>query len=193
MENWKPIVGYEGIYSVSDKGNVRSDKRTVYKPDRSGNIKPFNYKEKQLKLYKKIYKKKGCSPRYEISLCKDGKRKGKFVHRLVAEAFIPNPKNLETVNHKDGNPLNNNVDNLEWLSNADNIRHAFNSGLMTFLKPVIKLHPNTLEELEEYPSETAACRAHGMRDDKIRRAIQRNGTSAGYKWKYKDVSMKEGD
>lgn len=62
-----------------------------------------------------------------VSLRKDGKSKEFLVHRLVALAFIENPKNLATVNHIDGNKLNNSVENLEWLSLSDNIKHYHNS------------------------------------------------------------------
>lgn len=189
MEIWKDVKGYEGFYQVSNKGRVRSLERYIV--DKNGH-KRF-VKERFLKPYERDYKKGNMQNRRYVALSKNGKNKNALLYRLMAEAFIPNPNNLPTVNHKDGNPLNDVLENLEWMSNEDNIKHAFNNGLMKFMRPVIKIDPDTLEELEEYPSETAACRAHGMRDDKIRRAIKRNGTSAGYKWKYKDVSMKEGD
>ena len=60
---------------------------------------------------------------------KDNKQYTFILSRLIAKAFIPNPQHLATVNHKDGNPLNNRVENLEWLSNEDNIRHAYKTGL----------------------------------------------------------------
>lgn len=100
-EIWKDIDGYDGNYQVSNKGRVRSVKI----------IKPWEW---------------GCSG-YIVSLGKDNKQ---LVCRLVATAFIENnDKNATTVNHIDGNRLNNNVENLEWLSLADNIRHGFDTGL----------------------------------------------------------------
>lgn len=65
----------------------------------------------------------------KISLCKDGMKKHHFVHRLVAQTFIPNIENKRTVNHKDGNKQNNCVSNLEWNTHAENNKHAILNGL----------------------------------------------------------------
>lgn len=100
-EEWKPLVRYP-MYQISKFGRV-------------GNIKT----ERVLKLcvnssgYKKVVLN----------------GKNEYVHRLVAETFIPNPHNLPEVNHKDGNKWNNCVDNLEWVSKSDNAKHAFDLGL----------------------------------------------------------------
>lgn len=103
MEVWKKIEGFSGYY-ISNIGRVRSIKRG---------------KEKILKAKINKY------GYYEVALQTDDyKQKMKRVHRLVAEAFIPNPSNLSEVNHKDENKLNNNVDNLEWLSHGDNSRYS---------------------------------------------------------------------
>lgn len=103
MEVWKKIEGFSGYY-ISNIGRVRSIKRG---------------KEKILKAKINKY------GYYEVALQTDDyKQKMKRVNRLVAEAFIPNPSNLSEVNHKDENKLNNNVDNLEWLSHGDNSRYS---------------------------------------------------------------------
>lgn len=109
---WKSIVGYEGYYEVSDQGQIRTVKRTVpiYQGTR---IVPS-----------KIRKFDTTSGYYDVALCKNGKMKTFLVHRLVAQAFIPNPENKEFVNHKDGNKKNNCVDNLEWCTRAENDLHA---------------------------------------------------------------------
>ena len=65
----------------------------------------------------------------QVSFCEDGKTKTVYVHRLIASAFIPNPDNLPTVNHIDGDTSNNSVDNLEWVSYSENMRHAYRVGL----------------------------------------------------------------
>lgn len=99
MEIWKDIAGYEGLYQVSNRGRVKS-------LPRNGTSKS----EKLLNLHKDS---KGS---YNVSLSKNGKRKIAYVHRLVAEAFLPNPDNLPQVFHIDGNPANNDVNNLYWCT-----------------------------------------------------------------------------
>ena len=86
----------------------------------------------------KFWEHNGKQPYFMISLCKNGKAKKFLVHRLVAKAFIPNPLNKEQVNHKDGNVHNNVVDNLEWCTNAENTKHAYENYLRT--KNVIWVH-----------------------------------------------------
>lgn len=104
-EIWKPVNGFEGYYEVSNLGRVRRLDRYDY-----GCGYPRLYKGGILKLLC------GSSGYYHIMLCKDGKRITKNIHRIVADAFIPNPDNLPQVNHKDEDKSNNRVDNLEWCS-----------------------------------------------------------------------------
>lgn len=99
VEIWMPVVGFEGLYEVSNVGRVKSLKRNTT----SGGIMNTNIN-------------KGCE---YVHLCKNGKHYIGKVHRLVARAFIPNPECNRDVNHKDENPLNNNVDNLEWATPKD--------------------------------------------------------------------------
>lgn len=113
-EEWKSI--YNDNYSVSNTGIVKSNERIV---STSTGIR--KYKER---ILKPDISKDG---HLRVTLCDAGTSKKIFVHRLVAEAFIPNPNNFPVVNHKDENPSNNNVNNLEWCSvaynNAYNNRH----------------------------------------------------------------------
>lgn len=113
-EIWKDIKNYEGYYQVSNLGRIRSIDRY---------IKQYNGYNYSTRIYKgKILKKEiGTRGYYKVVLQKRRKAKTYNVHRLVAETFIPNPKNLPQVNHKDENKLNNIVDNLEWCTSKYNI------------------------------------------------------------------------
>ena len=105
-EVWKDIEGYEGLYQVSNTGQVRSLNYL-----HTGEVKPL---------------KQGTDGNgyKRVSLYKDGKSKTCRVHRLVAMAFILNPNNYKEVNHKDENPSNNNVNNLEWCTNEYNVNYG---------------------------------------------------------------------
>ena len=105
-EIWKDIEGYEGLYQVSNKGRVKSLKRKICS----------NSNHKYNTLSEKLLKLSGGGKYIQVILCKDGKTSAKLVHRLVAQAFIPNPNNLPCVNHKDENKKNNDVRNLEWCT-----------------------------------------------------------------------------
>lgn len=115
-ETWKAVKGYEGLYEVSNFGNVRSVTRVI-RFERRGSIATQVIEGKPLKP--------GNSKGYKnVVLCnKDGK-KTKGVHRLVAEAFIDNPLDKPEVNHIDENPSNNTVENLEWVTHVENSRHG---------------------------------------------------------------------
>ena len=118
IEIWKDITGYEGIYQISNLGRVRSlDRISIDKNGREYSIKGN---------MRKVSKSKGYSI---IGLSKDNKQKMHLVHRLVAEAFLDNPENLPIVNHIDGNKSNSHIENLEWVSSSDNIKHAISTGL----------------------------------------------------------------
>ena len=100
IEERRPVVGYEGLYEVSNTGRVRS-------VDRYDSRNHFR-KGKVLSLVKN---KEGY---LQVNLCCNGKCKMFLVHRITAQAFIPNPDNLPQINHKDEDKTNNSVDNLEW-------------------------------------------------------------------------------
>ena len=100
IEIWRDVIGFENLYLVSNLGNVYSI-----------------HSKKQLKL-------KDNKGYYNVTLFKNGKRYYKIVHRLVAEAFIPNPNNFKEINHKDENKINNNVVNLEWCDAKYNLNYG---------------------------------------------------------------------
>ena len=118
-EIWKEIKGYEGLYQVSNLGRVKSLKRYV---NHSSNSKRI-VNEKLLKPVVDNTKY------YVVSLWKKNKHLRPHIHRLVAEAFIPNPQNKPHINHIDGNKLNNCINNLEWCTPRENVVHAYKTGL----------------------------------------------------------------
>jgi len=108
-EIWKDIKDYEGIYQVSNLGRVKSIARKV-KYSR-GNHSYYQYQQERL-----LSANQKSNGYLEYSLYKDSKRTHKYIHRLVADAFIDNPNNLPVVNHIDEDKQNNKVDNLEWCT-----------------------------------------------------------------------------
>ena len=108
MEEWRPVVGYENYYEISSLGRLRSKKTGRY-----------------LKIHTKT-RKDGY---YYNNLHKHGTKKPFLIHRLVAQAFLPNPENKYYVNHIDGNKLNNAASNLEWVTAKENEDHAYRIGI----------------------------------------------------------------
>lgn len=105
QEIWKTIEGYENLYEISNLGRIKNNKGYIMKqkPSKDGYVR--------------------------ILLFKDGHYKGKYVHILVAKAFIPNPENKSEVNHIDANKSNNKADNLEWVTRTENHYHAVKMNL----------------------------------------------------------------
>lgn len=174
MENWLPVVGYEERYEVSDAGHVRSLN--------------FNHTGKT-----KILKPgdNGCGY-LQVRLYKDGKFKHMFVHRLVAEAFLPNPQCLPQVNHRDENKLNNNASNLEWCTASYNNNYGSHNRRMAEAqvndpkksKPVQQLDKQG-NLLRTFPSTQEAERVTGIAQPSICQCCNGERKSAGgYKWRY---------
>lgn len=164
MEIYKEIEGYEGIYQVSNYGNVKS----------LGNDK--TRKEKVLKPQKHNY------GYLMVSLNKQGKHKLHFVHRLVAEAFIDNPNNYEEVNHKDEDKTNNSVINLEWCTRLYNHNYGtINQRIAeSRSKPVICLETGKI-----YPSLKEVQRQLGFSQGNISNVCNgKQQTAYGFHWKY---------
>lgn len=127
MEEWRDIRGYPG-YQVSNKGRVRTHNKTS-RTERHGTR---HWKDRILQ-----FKSRNIKTGYRVDLWKDGKPKSFLVCRLVATTFLEDLIDTNmTVNHKDGNRFNNNVENLEWLTLEDNIRHAFETNLQTTQKHI---------------------------------------------------------
>ena len=121
MEIWKDIKDYEGFYQVSSVGRVRS----------MGNGGSNNSKERILKPYKNEY--------LMVNLFKNGKRTPFLIHRLVAEAFIPNIDNKPFIDHIDTNPSNNKIENLRWVTQKENLNNPLT--INKFKSRIGKLHP----------------------------------------------------
>ena len=117
MEIWKSITGYEGYFEVSNLGNFRSKDRFI------------RYKQNGIRKYPgKPLKTETIVEGYQrVVLMKEGVKKRFMCHRIVAQEFIPNPNNKPFINHIDGNPANNKVENLEWCTQEENEQHSVNS------------------------------------------------------------------
>ena len=173
-EEWRDIKGYEGLYQISNLGNVRS----------------------------LDYRRKGISRELKPSILREGYLyvffKGKHfrIHRLVAEAFIPNTENKSQVNHIDGNKMNNNVNNLEWCTSSENNKHAYTSGLKRrfWLNKKGAEHPG-YKKVVQYDKDMNFIKVWDSMSDikreinipiscvsKCCRGIQKN--ACGYVWKF---------
>ena len=141
-----------------------------------------NYGTVYNKHLKELRKEKTKGGYLRVTLYKNGKQKHFLIHRLVAQAFIPNPKNLPEVNHIDKNPVNNKVDNLAWCTAKENSRWSKS-------KPVIMYYPNKKDKkifscIREAEKET------GINNSSISRCCKgKQAKAGGYKWEY--VEMKD--
>lgn len=152
---WRNIPSCDERYYVSSDGRVLGA---------NGLLKPVRGKDGYLRC----------------NIAQDGKFRLWLVHRLVAEAFIPNPDNKPEVNHIDGDKANNNVSNLEWVTREENIRHAHKVLRKMGDKPVLNADTGDI-----YTSLTEAADAVGLSGaGLISDAIKRNGKAGGFRWKF---------
>lgn len=174
-EIWKDIKGHEGIYQISNLGNVKSLERLLW----NGHTY-YTYKER---LLKKSINHNGY---YTVRLSKNGKGKNYLLHRLLAMHFIPNPNNYPIINHKDGNKLNNNLDNLEWCTYKYNNHHAVKEGLNNVAKKIKAINIETGEELC-FNSARDADKILNVGYKNISACLNgRQHTCGGYKWMFLD-------
>lgn len=175
-EIWKPIKGYEGIYEISNKGRVKSLYREV-------RVSEYSYMVIEEHFLNGKQMKSGY---IQVSLSKDGKVKQPLLHRLVAEAYIPNPHNLEAVNHKDENKQNNNVINLEWCTAKHNVNHATGPERRAEKrrKEVLQI-ADTGEIVETYNSIREAANATGANESHIGSCCRgKRKTAGGFIWQF---------
>lgn len=184
METWKTIPGFEGLYQISDKGRLKS-----FKQYEAGKI---------------LSRKNSKGDYIRTVLCGKGvKSRSISIHRLVAEAFIPNPDNKPEVNHIDGNKQNNRVENLEWVTRAENAHHAikFNPNITKAMVRYNRfVRPKTIQQfsiagklIAEYPNSIEAEKATGVCQRNILQVAGKEEykpgktrkQAGGYIWRYK--------
>lgn len=124
-EIWKDVVGFEGRYKVSSLGRIKSLKREIHCSD--GRV--FTRKEM---FFNNINTVSGY---YTFSFHKEGRLYTRKLHRIIAEAFIPNPENKPYINHKNCVRTDNRIENLEWCTHKENMQHAFASGSFKNRRP----------------------------------------------------------
>jgi len=188
-EIWKDVVGYEGMYKVSNLGNVRSlDRIITHKNGRQFSVKG-----------KLLTPKNHTGGYFQVCL---GAKKYRYVHRLVAGAFILNQENLPEVNHKDENKKNNHVDNLEWCTSKYNTNYGtciqrmlenmdYSKTTIAAHKankiPVLQLDTNH-NLIRKWDSIIAAeIGVRGKKTGLINKCCQgKTKTAYGYKWQYEN-------
>lgn len=171
-ELWRNVKGYEGLYMVSSQGRV------------------FSVASNRLL---KITKGEGYT---HVNLTKNKEVKNCYLHRIVAEAFLPNPGNLPEVNHKDGDKSNDCVDNLEWCTASENALHYWRVINPSHYRPGkavrgVNAYDNSIIE---FRSAKEACDFFGIDRSCISKAIKRHGKANGYYWEYfdpKEVEKKD--
>lgn len=162
-EEWRNVVGWEGLYEVSTLGNVysiRTDR--ILKGQRTGDAGGY----------------------LGVDLSLGGIYKRYLIHRLVAEAFIDNPSQLSIVNHIDGNKQNNTLDNLQWTTVAQNTQHAYDTGLTNGRRiPVLQYANGVI--IARFTSVPEAAEANGVSDSCVRNVCGGfSKTCKGYVFEY---------
>lgn len=181
-ECWLPVKGFPN-YLISNRGRVYSLPRVRYDNPR------YN------KRGKLLIPRLGRQGYLYVCLCNKGKVTTKKIHRLVAETFVPNPENLDCVNHKDEIKTNNFVENLEWCTNAYNLRYGdrLSKTVETFIEngittPIVQLTKSG-EPVREFVSMSEAARVMGVSSASSIHGCCNGSrkTAYGFIWKYKDA------
>ncbi len=178
-EIWKDVAGFEGYYEVSNLGRVRGVERTITATIKGRKV------PRRIPQRLRPQQKRGNGYLF-VALCKDGKKHMMSTHRLVADAFIPNPEKLPMVNHIDEDKTNNCVDNLEWCT------PSYNSTYGTGMKrradkraiPIVAIN-DTGTVIARFRSGADAERMTNILRSDISSCIHgRSKTAGGYRWQY---------
>lgn len=190
-EVWKDIEGYEGLYQVSNLGNVKSLDTVI----NCKGAKGISYHLRKGRILKKAINTKGY---YYVNLSKNSKVKNTSIHKIVAKTFINNPNNYICVNHKDGDKLNNCVENLEWCTYSHNNKEAYKQGLKkpTWKNKTNKYHPLSKivyqydmegNFIKEWDNASEIKRQLGYCSENIRSCCKGKRKKAhNFIWKYKE-------
>jgi hypothetical protein len=181
-EVWKDVVGYEGLYQVSNIGRIKSVKR--YANSKSNKLRSVPEKIIKSKINKHGYE---C-----VQLHDDGARKHITVHRVVALAFITNSCGKPQINHIDGIKTNNSVTNMEWCTNSENMIHAHKLGLVQmplgekhYMSKAITQYNKDGEYIKNYKCMSDAQRELGIDTSCITRCCKgKYQTAGGFIWRY---------
>lgn len=175
-EIWKDIPNYEGLYMVSNWGRIKSFRKSS------------KYGCQDEYILKNTVANNGYC---QVTLYKNAERSKFLVHRLVAEAFVPNKFGYPHINHKDENPLNNKATNLEWCTASYNNKYgtARIRAIDTRSMPVLQM---TLDgkQLAIYRSAKIAAQLLGRERSNIKKACSTGNIAYGYYWKYCDFPYK---
>lgn len=168
-EIWRPIKDFEDIYEVSNMGRVRRIGGNIKKPQDNRNGYPM------------------------VMLYRHCKHKKIFIHRAVAEAFVPNPRGVNIVNHKDETRNNNRADNLEWVTHMENIHYGTAQERKLAKDRARRGKPNTplykkvrcVETGEVFESGTEVCKKFNVHDSNLSKCLKgKRHTTGGYHWEY---------
>ena len=178
-EEWRPVVGYEGLYEVSSLGRVRSLDHCVKTRNQHGGLGRRIYPGKVLTPAR------GKGNYYIVHLCKDNKATNFSVHRLVALAFIPNPEKKPQIDHIDGDRHNNMSQNLRWCTCKENINNPIT--LPSRCKRVLQISKEDGHIIKVWPSTISIVRELGITGVyKCCRGQKYYKSRGGFYWKYAD-------
>lgn len=187
QEEWRDVIGYEGLYEISNYGNIRSKDRYV----------ACCYGSKQFIRGRFLSANPNKKGYLMISLYRNHKSKVKYIHRLVAEAFIPNPNNLPQVNHKDECKTNNIYTNLEWCDatynlNYGTVKQRISERHKDKGTPIVQMTKHTEDIIAVHINSQRAMDITGIDASAINKCCMNRPkfiTAGGYRWKYfEDVS-----